>query len=65
MCDIRSSSRRLSLKEKLYSLKLGKGKSIVEHLEDINLIVIQLVQLGIRIEDEDLVEFTLNSLPKS
>ena len=65
MCDIRSSSRRLSLKEQLYSLKLAKGKGIGDHLQQINLIVIQLVHLGIHTPDEDLVDITLNSLPRT
>ena len=41
------------------------GKSITNHLQEINLIFIQLVQLGIIISDEDIVDTTLNSLPKS
>jgi hypothetical protein len=65
MCDIKSSSRRMSLKEQLYSLRLAEGKSISEHLQSVNLIVTQLVGLGVNTPDEDLVDITLNSLPKS
>jgi hypothetical protein len=65
MCDIRSSSKRMLLKEQLYSLRLTEGKGISEHLQSINLIVTQLVGLGIDTPDEDLVDITLNSLPKS
>jgi hypothetical protein len=32
MCDIKSSSFRMSLKEQLYSLRLAEGKGISEHL---------------------------------
>ena len=65
MCDVRSSSRRLALKEQFYSLKLAEGKGIADHLQKINLLVTQLANLGIATPDEDLVDLTLNSLPKS
>lgn len=65
MCDVRSSSRRLSLKEQFYSLRLAEGKAISDHLQEINLLVTQLAHLGITIPNEDLVDTTLNSLPKS
>jgi hypothetical protein len=63
--NIQSSSRRLALKEKLYSLRLGEDKSIDTHLQEINLLVHQLAGLGVTIEDEDLVDLTLTSLPRS
>ena len=53
------------LKEQLYSLRLAEGKSIFEHLQLVNLIVTQLVGLGIDTPDKDLVDITLSSLPKS
>lgn len=65
MCNVKSSSRRMSLKEKFYSLHLLEGKGIGEHLHEVNLIVIELVGLGIVILNEDLIDQTLNSLPKS
>jgi hypothetical protein len=65
MCDIKSSSRRMSLKKQFYSLRLAEEKSISEHLQSVNLIVTQLIGLGIDTPDEDLVDITLNSLPKS
>lgn len=65
MYDVQSSSRRLSLKDKFYSLKLKEGKPIGDHLQEVNLIVTQLASLGISIPDEDLVDLTLNSLPRS
>jgi hypothetical protein len=55
----------MSLKEQLYSLRLAEGKGIGEHLQSMNFIVTQLVGLRIDIPDEDLVDITLNSLPKS
>ena len=65
MCDVRSSSKQLSLKERFYSLRLEEGKSVVDHFQEINSLVTQLASLGISISDEDLTNITLNSLPKS
>ena len=65
MCDVRSSSRRLSLKERFYSLCLEEGKFVVDHFQEINSLVTQLASLGNSIPDEDLTDITLNSLPKS
>jgi len=65
MCDVKNSSRRLSLKEQFYTLRLSEGKAVGEHLQQVNLIVTQLANLGIATSDEDLVDQTLNSLPKS
>jgi len=65
MCNVRSSSRRLSLKEQFYSLKLGEEKAISDHLQTINLLVAQLANLGVAILDKDLVDFILNNLPNS
>jgi hypothetical protein len=55
----------MALKEKLYSLRLGEGKSIDSHLQEVNFMVHQLAGLGIIVVDEDLVELILMSLPKS
>jgi hypothetical protein len=32
MCEVENTSRKLALKEQLYSLKLAKGKSVAQHL---------------------------------
>lgn len=65
MCDIQSSSRRLSFKKQLYSSKLAKEKAIRNHLQKVNLIKTQLENQGISMLDEDLVDLTLNSLSKN
>lgn len=65
MYDVQSPSRRLALKEKLYSLRMGEGKTIDSHLQEVNSIVTQLAGLGVMISDEDLVDQVLASLPKS
>jgi hypothetical protein len=63
--NIQSSSRRLALEEKLYSLWLREGKSIDTHLQGVILLVHQLVGLGVAISNDDLVDLTLTTLPKS
>ena len=62
---MQSSSCCLALKKKLYSLRLGEGKSINSHFQEVNLLVHQLAGLGIAVADEDRVDLTLTSLPKS
>jgi hypothetical protein len=63
--NVKNLSRCLALKEKLYSLRFIEEKTIDSHLQEINLLVYQLARLGTTVEDEDLVNLTLNSLPKS
>lgn len=65
MYDVQSPSRRLALKEKLYSLRMLEGKTLDSHLQEVNSIVTQLASLGVVIQDEDLVDLMLSSLPKS
>lgn len=65
MYDVQSPSRRLALKERLYSLRMQEGKTLDSHLQDVNSIVTQLASLGVMIPDEDLVDQMLSSLPKS
>jgi len=65
MCDVRLSSRWLSLKEQFFFFKLAEEKVVSEHLQEVNLIITQLANLGILTPNEDLVDITLNNLPRS
>jgi hypothetical protein len=65
MCEVENMSKKLALKEQLYSLKLAKGKSVAQYFQDINILVTQLARMGVVTSDEDLVGKVLNNLPKS
>ena len=56
MYDVQSPSRRLAVKERLYSLRMPQRKSLDLHLQDVNSIVAQLASLEVTIQDEDLVD---------
>jgi hypothetical protein len=65
MCEVENMSKKLALKEQLYSLKLAKGKSVAQYFQDIYILVTQLARMGVVTSDEDLVGKVLNNLPKS
>jgi hypothetical protein len=56
---VRSSSRRLALKEEFFSLRLPKGKRITNHIQWINILKTQIVGVGLTMTDEDLVSLVL------
>uniref|UniRef100_A0A803Q6S7 CCHC-type domain-containing protein n=1 Tax=Cannabis sativa TaxID=3483 RepID=A0A803Q6S7_CANSA len=60
---VKSLANRLFLKQKLYSFRMIPGKSVEDHLDDFNKIVLDLENIGIKIEDEDQAIIVLNSLP--
>jgi hypothetical protein len=58
-------NRRLTLKSQLYSLSMTDKMSVEEHLRNVSTIVGQLVNLGIIVPDDELVDRVLTSLPTS
>ena len=61
----KSVENKLYLKKKLFRFDYKKGISMAEHLDDFNKIITNLLNLDVKIEDEDKALLLLNSLPES
>lgn len=62
----KSLANKLYLKKKLYTLKMEDSKDLRKHLDEFNRIVLDLSNIGVKIEDEDEDQgiLLLSSLPK-
>lgn len=47
MYEVENTSKKLALKEQFYSLKPAKGKSVAQHFQNINILIIQLARMGV------------------
>lgn len=61
----KSLTKRLYLKQRLYTLKMGEGTSLSQHLDNFNSIIMDLNNIDIKIDDEDQALIVLCSLPPS
>ncbi|KAF5181301.1 Retrovirus-related pol polyprotein from transposon tnt 1-94 [Thalictrum thalictroides] len=61
----KSLSNWLYRKQQLYRLRMTKGTSINDHLSVFNSMISELVQVGVKLEDEDQAHLLLNSMPPS
>ncbi|PON57268.1 hypothetical protein PanWU01x14_175320, partial [Parasponia andersonii] len=61
----KSLPKRIYLKECFFGFKMDETKSIEENLDDYTKLVLDLENLGIKVEDEDKAIILLNSLPKN
>ena len=61
----KSVENKLYLKKKLFRFDYKKGISMAEHLDDFNKIITDLLNLDVKIDDEDKTLLLLNSLPES
>uniref|UniRef100_A0A803NRR8 Retrovirus-related Pol polyprotein from transposon TNT 1-94 n=1 Tax=Cannabis sativa TaxID=3483 RepID=A0A803NRR8_CANSA len=60
----KSLANKLYLKKKLYTLKIDDAKNLKNHLDEFNRIILDLSNIGVKIEDEDQGILLLSSLPK-
>jgi hypothetical protein len=63
--ESKSMNRRLTLKSKLYSLKMTERDIVVEHLRKVSELIGQLANIGVIVPDDELVDRVLTSLPPS
>lgn len=59
----KSPTKRLYLKQKLYSFKMPSGKSPKDRLDDFNKIILDLKNIEIKFEDKDQALLLLKYLP--
>ncbi|GJV61166.1 hypothetical protein Tco_1467266 [Tanacetum coccineum] len=62
---IKSLTKKLFLKQRLFSLRMKVVSSLKEHLDALNLILMDLKNVEVKIEDEDATLVLLVSLPPS
>uniref|UniRef100_A0A803Q0E8 Integrase catalytic domain-containing protein n=1 Tax=Cannabis sativa TaxID=3483 RepID=A0A803Q0E8_CANSA len=55
---------KLYLKKRLYTLKMDETRELRKHLNDFNKIILDLNNLGVKIDDEDQAIILLSYLPK-
>ncbi len=63
--ESKSTNRRLALKNQLYNLRMSDKQSAEEHLRNFNAIVAQLANINTTLEDDELIDRLLMSLPNS
>ena len=60
-----SVNNKVYLMKKLFNMKMSKSGPMVEHLNSFNIVVNQLVSVGIKFDDEICALILLASLPNS
>ncbi|GKF24906.1 hypothetical protein Tco_0080800 [Tanacetum coccineum] len=61
----KSLDNKLCLKKKLYTFYMPTGRKISEHIDEFNIIILDLANIEVKFEDEDLALLLLTSLPAS
>ena len=65
LCMTKSLQDWFYLEGKLFGFKMCKSKAITHNLDEFNKLILYLVNIGIKVDDEDKIVIVLNSLPKS
>ena len=60
----KSLANKLYLKKKLYTLRMEESRELRKDLDDFNKIILDLNNLGVKIDEEDQAIILLSSLPK-
>ncbi|KAL6566875.1 hypothetical protein OROMI_015279 [Orobanche minor] len=60
-----SLTNKLLLKQHLFSLHMQEGQSLCEHLDQLNIILLELCNIDVEVEDEDAALFLLASMALS
>ena len=61
----KSLTTKLYLKKRLYTLRMKEGASLHDHLDEFNQIVMDIKNIGIKLEEEDQALLLICSLPLS
>ena len=61
----KSLSNKLYLKKQLYGLRMNEGTTMLKHLNFFNKIIIDLLAVDVKINEEDKALILLSSLPQS
>lgn len=61
----KSLTTKLYLKKRLYTLRMKEGTSLQDHLDEFNQIVMDIKNIGIKLEEEDQALLLICSLPPS
>lgn len=61
----KSLANRLYLKKRLYTFQMGPGKSIEDHTDEFNKLILDLENIEVELDGEDQAIIFLTSLPQS
>lgn len=53
LCMTKSLTKKLPLKQRLFSLRMKEGMQLREHLDELNFILMDLKNVEVKVEDED------------
>ena len=62
---MKSLTNKLLLKQRLFSMQMHEDTQLREHLDHLNIILLDLCNIDVEIENEDVVLILLVSLPLS